>query len=260
MSEDEARRDGSAPGEGAEETVAFGADPLPPPAVRSSPAPPPPEPVDAPHPGGSASTPWRTRPPTPGAGPGRPSGPSGPSGPGPPGRVTGPSGGIGSSNALAVVAVGGVVVLVVVVVLMAVVLGFGDEEEGGPTTTDAGIEIAAGLLCRDLLADGASYDDAVIYWLEEGRPTRMDEDRNGIPCETVYPAADVEAVWGRQGLQADGVTPGLFCRDLVAEGLDYAAAVTYWETEGRPDRMDDDGNGRPCETVYPAEQVTAFWD
>jgi len=122
-----------------------------------------------------------------------------------------------------------------------------------------GTDIEPGLFCRDLLADGVAYDKAVIYWLEEGRPTRMDEDGNGVPCETVYPAAEVEALWGPQGLEDEGVTPGLFCRDLVAEGLDYEAAVTYWETEGRPARMDDDGNGRPCETVYPADEVAAFW-
>ncbi|HEV7721138.1 MAG TPA: hypothetical protein VGO60_07625 [Iamia sp.] len=122
-----------------------------------------------------------------------------------------------------------------------------------------GTDIEPGLFCRDLLADTVAYDEAVIYWLEEGRPARMDEDGNGVPCETVYPPADVEAVWGPQGLEDDGVTPGLFCRDLVAEGIDYEAAVTYWETEGRPARMDDDGNGRPCETVYPAEEVAAFW-
>ncbi|HEX7135889.1 MAG TPA: hypothetical protein VF228_25145, partial [Iamia sp.] len=131
----------------------------------------------------------------------------------------------------------------------------------GPTVIviGGGADLDPGLFCRDLVADGVAYDDAVIYWLEEGRPTRMDEDGNGVPCETVYPAADVEEVWGPQGLEADGVTPGLLCRDLVADGLDYEAAVTYWETEGRPARMDDDGNGRPCETVYPAEEVAAFW-
>ncbi len=51
---------------------------------------------------------------------------------------------------------------------------------------------------------------------------------------------------------------GLFCRDLAAQGLDYAAAHGYWEAEGRPDRMDADRNGVPCETVYPAEEVEAF--
>jgi hypothetical protein len=41
--------------------------------------------------------------------------------------------------------------------------------------------------------------------------------------------------------------------------LSYGLAVYYWLTEGRPARMDADGNGRPCETVYPANEVDAFW-
>jgi hypothetical protein len=239
-------------------------------------------------PPGAGGTPPPEPPPTVrGGGPLGP-GPTGPSGP-PPRR--------GDSNAVTLVAVGGVVVLVVVIVLMAVVLGFGGDDDGDdvatgdstasttasteatttstttttttpPTTTApppavtiivGGPELAPGLFCRDLLAQGATYDEAVAYWLGEGRPTRMDDDGNGIPCETVYPAADVESVWGPQGLEEEGVTPGLFCRDLPPLGLDYEAAVAYWFQEGQPERMDDDGNGRPCETVYPTDEVQAFW-
>jgi hypothetical protein len=36
----------------------------------------------------------------------------------------------------------------------------------------------------------------VAYWYDEGLPDRMDADGNGIPCETVYPAAVVQAFWG----------------------------------------------------------------
>jgi hypothetical protein len=53
-----------------------------------------------------------------------------------------------------------------------------------------------GLFCRDLKALGYTYVDAVDYWLIEQRPNRMDADRNGIPCETVWPPADVIALWG----------------------------------------------------------------
>ncbi len=56
-----------------------------------------------------------------------------------------------------------------------------------------------------------------------------------------------------------GLEAGLFCRDLNAFGYHYAAAVTYWTREGSPDRMDADRNGIPCETVYPAADVLAFW-
>jgi hypothetical protein len=52
---------------------------------------------------------------------------------------------------------------------------------------------------------------------------------------------------------------GLFCRDVAVLGYSYADAVTYWTREGQPDRMDADGNGIPCETVYDHAAVVAFW-
>jgi hypothetical protein len=76
------------------------------------------------------------------------------------------------------------------------------------------------------------------------------------------------------GALPEDYPPGLMCRDLVqpsstlppdryrpgSDSLSYGLAVFYWLTEGRPERMDADGNGRPCETVYPADEVQAFWD
>ena len=52
---------------------------------------------------------------------------------------------------------------------------------------------------------------------------------------------------------------GLFCRDLKAKGYSYSAAIDYWRFQGQPDRMDADGNGIPCETVYPRASVIAYW-
>ena len=52
---------------------------------------------------------------------------------------------------------------------------------------------------------------------------------------------------------------GLFCRDLLAQGLPYGDAVAYWDYEGRPERMDADGNDIPCETVYPQPEIDAYW-
>lgn len=52
---------------------------------------------------------------------------------------------------------------------------------------------------------------------------------------------------------------GLLCRDLAAIGYPYEAAAWYWIGEGSPDRMDADGNGVPCETVYSGADVAAFW-
>lgn len=53
--------------------------------------------------------------------------------------------------------------------------------------------------------------------------------------------------------------PGLTCNAIASRGYDYTAAVAYWQSQGQPPRMDVDGNGRPCETVYPPAAVQAFW-
>ncbi len=39
------------------------------------------------------------------------------------------------------------------------------------------------------------YAEAVRYWWYYGMPDRMDADKNGIPCETVYSSAAVNAFW-----------------------------------------------------------------
>jgi len=120
--------------------------------------------------------------------------------------------------------------------------------------------LPAGLFCRDLNAKGYSYVAAVDYWRLHGQPDRMDADLNGIPCETVYSRSAVAAYWN--GREISGVTfwsAGLYCRDLVARGASYGEAVRYWWYYGMPGRMDADKNGIPCETVYPAATVNAFW-
>ncbi|MEU4196504.1 hypothetical protein AB0E69_31675 [Kribbella sp. NPDC026611] len=120
--------------------------------------------------------------------------------------------------------------------------------------------LPAGLFCRDLDARGYSYVAAIDYWRMHGQPNQMDADRNGIPCETVYPRSDVAAYWnGRVISGAVYWTAGLFCRDLAARGASYAEAVRYWWYYGMPDRMDADKNGIPCETVYSSVAVNSFW-
>ncbi len=70
-------------------------------------------------------------------------------------------------------------------------------------------------------------------------------------------------------------TSGLYCRDLVNPDADsktgffdasgttkpfgYFLSVVYWFIEGRPDRMDEDGNGVPCETLHDPDVVGAIW-
>jgi len=104
---------------------------------------------------------------------------------------------------------------------------------------------------RDVEAAGYSFDQALAYWVREGRPNRMDADGNGMPCETVYPVGKIQASLDTVG----GYATDLSCRDLADRGTSYDQAVVYWILEGAPDRMDADGNGIPCETVYQASEV-----
>lgn len=130
-----------------------------------------------------------------------------------------------------------------------------------PQTVPSVSALPSGLMCKDLAARGVGYADAVRYYKAQGYPDRMDADFNGIPCETVYSAATVQAYWGtvRSGSSL-GLPSGLLCADLHNRGFDYGSAVEYWIADGFPDRMDADHNGIPCETVYSAVEVRGFWD
>jgi hypothetical protein len=115
--------------------------------------------------------------------------------------------------------------------------------------------LEAGLFCRDLADMGYWFGTAARYWLAEGAPDRMDADRNGIPCETVFPE-DYESFLNA----AIGLPGGQLCADLdLADDVyEYEIAVAYWMLEGAPDRMDADGNGIPCETVFSRETVNQY--
>ena len=66
-------------------------------------------------------------------------------------------------------------------------------------TSTESMDLSSGLFCRDVKAQGGTYEDAVNYYIDEGRPARMDKDGNGIPCETVYSKTEVQeylAVYG----------------------------------------------------------------
>ncbi|CAB4704144.1 MAG: hypothetical protein F2942_05360 [Actinobacteria bacterium] len=113
---------------------------------------------------------------------------------------------------------------------------------------------APDLFCRDLKALGYSYSAAVDYWRLYGQPNRMDEDKNGIPCETVFSRSDVVAYWPSTVYNNSisyGLPSGLLCRDLESRGVGVYDALRYYIWEGYPSRMDADSNGIPCETVYP---------
>lgn len=118
----------------------------------------------------------------------------------------------------------------------------------------------AGLFCRDLRGRGYSYSAAVAYWENHGHTDQMDADKNGIPCETVYPRSDVESYWPAatyEDVPSYMLPSGLLCRDLQARGIGVYDALRYYIWEGFPSRMDADGNGIPCETVY--SNATVVW-
>lgn len=128
-----------------------------------------------------------------------------------------------------------------------------------PDPTDV-TALPAGLYCRDLNARQYSYVAAVTYWRAHGQPNQMDADRNGIPCETIYSRSDVASYWsGRDPAVLPAMSSGLYCQDLARMGYSYPRAVSYWYWQGRPDRMDADLNGIPCETVYPSSVIGSFW-
>ncbi len=57
---------------------------------------------------------------------------------------------------------------------------------------------------------------------------------------------------------------GLLCRDLPVRAIfpfndGYFWAVAYWFLDGRPDRMDADLDGIPCETVFAPRDVARLW-
>ncbi len=101
-----------------------------------------------------------------------------------------------------------------------------------------------GLLCRDLAAMDYPYEAAVWYWIDEGSPARMDADGNGVPCETVYAASDVEAVWA--GPHTEGWQP-IRTRWAVQPGC-CAEPTTGPPSPATPIPAD----GRPADGFYSA--------
>jgi hypothetical protein len=126
---------------------------------------------------------------------------------------------------------------------------------GELSEASAGGALPGGLFCRDVAAAGYDFVTAAAYWLREGAPDRMDADRNGVPCETVYPE-EAESFLE----QASGFDDGLSCAELgLSDDPDeFVRAVAYWMSEGAPERMDADGNGVPCETVFSPDVVASF--
>lgn len=148
-----------------------------------------------------------------------------PGSPAPPPPASPPGGG---SPALLAVAIG-VGVLAAIALIVVIVLAV----RGG----DNGDEVVTGDTSAPTFDDATSVPPAT-------RPSTTRPPATSPPSNPADPT------------QLEG---GLLCRDLDARGYNYAEAVAYWADEGRPDRMDEDLNGYPCETVYPSSEVVAYW-
>ncbi len=124
-----------------------------------------------------------------------------------------------------------------------------------PAPEDVGLQ--RGLTCHDLagLTEPIGYEDVLAYWIGYGKPQELDRDDNGIPCDQEPEPLYEPTLFADLPDEAD-----LFCRDLNALGHDFADAIAYWVREGSPDRMDADRNGFPCETVFPKEEIDAFFN
>ena len=96
-----------------------------------------------------------------------------------------------------------------------------------------GAQFAPGLYCRDIVTDRWMGPELpFLYWLLEGSPDRMDADRDGIPCETLFPEIVLSQFLEDPYLLEDGVPSGLTCDDLLWVRPFYRQAVAYYVTEG----------------------------
>jgi len=155
-----------------------------------------------------------------------------------------------SMPAVVLVAAGLIVVVVSPAVLVAVFSGWGPGGRGGenvdvqPTPTLPHPPVEMTELAEDLSSPRTSEMSSA--------PSTATTEALSASTSTVFPPTSTSPV-------SDDLDAGLLCRELAAKGYSYPEAVTYWAREGRPDRVDADRNGIPCETVYPAADVAAFW-
>ena len=119
----------------------------------------------------------------------------------------------------------------------------------GEPYTFSEIALEGGLFCRDIVASGRSYHEAVRYWYREGAPDRMDADFNGIPCETVF---DVDVVADFWGVSHPELAVETVARELLRCDYEVTHVVS---TEDYPDgtfdvkvRVDTDLDQAPDQT------------
>lgn len=128
----------------------------------------------------------------------------------------------------------------------------------GVVECDASGELAdwQPVLCRYLPDEPSETGAMHVSMLDEGRfAWAPGECCDAAPWPDAYPSG---LLCHELTERPPGIRPGHYLPE--SDHLSYGLAVFYWLTENRPDRMDDDLNGRPCESVYPPDEVAAFWD
>lgn len=114
------------------------------------------------------------------------------------------------------------------------------------------VEAGSVLACRSIGEHGYDppYPVLTVLVLDDVRTLAV------ARADVYQPGPHVEDLEARTG-------PGLSCADLLAEASPlnadigdpverYFGVVLYWFLEGRPTRLDADGNGRPCEAEFVA--------
>lgn len=120
--------------------------------------------------------------------------------------------------------------------------------------------VVAGLLVVVLLAvlAGGALLAARIFLTADNELEASPEPSPTAPASSPEPSKTERAKSTSPGDVRD-LPAGLFCRDLESDGFSYSAAVDYWRMHGQSDQMDANQDGIPCETVYPADRVKAYW-
>jgi hypothetical protein len=105
---------------------------------------------------------------------------------------------------------------------------------------------------------GAVDADTVLECSVASEPAVKEAPPGSVVAVVVDPQGKVVWTLGSStdttigALQAN---PDLSCDDLAAQGRPWTAVLAYWAVNGRPERLDPSGRGRPCEGRYPSADI-----
>lgn len=122
------------------------------------------------------------------------------------------------------------------------------------------------LICSGQSEPPAEHGPLVIVVLHDdgGAASLWDQGRLVLwsSAEQSTPFTAVPGRLCREFLADQNIETWLTDPSNVARGSQhwaYTLLLAYWFLEGEPARMDIDGNGIPCETLFPPEVVADVW-